>query len=187
MLDAERREVQDVVGATGVLAYRGAMPLGYHEDPERTAQTYPVIDGVRYVMPGDYVRVLGDGFIELLGRGSGVINTGGEKVFPGEVEEVLLEIPDVVDAVVLGVPDARWGEIVTAVVTTVPGSALTAEGVQDQVGSRLAGYKKPRRVLLVDRLERSPSGKLDMRKLRQQVRSADGAPVTPDPRDERTS
>ena len=187
VLDAERREVQEEVGATGVLAYRGAMPLGYHEDPERTAQTYPVIDGVRYVMPGDYVRVLGDGYVELLGRGSGVINTGGEKVFPGEVEEVLLEIPDVVDAVVLGVPDPRWGEVVTAVVTTVPGSTLTAEDVQAQVGGRLAGYKKPRRVLLVDRLERSPSGKLDMRRLRQQVTSADDAPVAPDPRDERTS
>src|SRR5690606_6258696 len=74
VLDAERREVQDEVGATGVLAYRGAMPLGYHEDPERTAQTYPVIDGVRHVMPGDWVRVLGDGYVELLGRGSGVIN-----------------------------------------------------------------------------------------------------------------
>ena len=180
VFDPERREVQDVVGATGVLAYRGAMPLGYHEDPERTAQTYPEIDGVRYVMPGDYVRVLGDGFVELLGRGSGVINTGGEKVFPGEVEEVLLEIPGVVDAVVLGVPDERWGELVTAVVTTVGGSNLTPADIQAQVAGRLAGYKKPRRVVLVDKLERSPSGKLDMRRLRSQVDAVEQT-------DERTS
>ena len=169
VLDPEQRQVQGETGATGVLAYRGAMPLGYHEDPERTAQTYPVIDGVRHVVPGDYVRVLGDGFVELLGRGSGVINTGGEKVFPGEVEEVLLELPDVVDAVVLGVPDPRWGEIVTAMVTTVAGSTLSPEQIQAQVGGRLAGYKKPRRVFLVSELERSPSGKLNMRRLREQV------------------
>lgn len=180
VLDAEHREVQDEVGATGVLAYRGAMPLGYHDDPERTAATYPVIDGVRYVMPGDFVRVLPDGYVEMLGRGSGVINTGGEKVFPGEVEEVLLELPDVVDAVVIGLPDPRWGELVTAMVTTAAGSALTPEAIQDQVGARLAGYKKPRRVFLVDELERSPSGKLDMRGLRRQaVELARDHPPTP--------
>ena len=176
VLDAEQREVTEV-GATGVLAYRGAMPLGYHEDPERTAMTYPVIDGVRHVVPGDYVRLLGEGYVELLGRGSGVINTGGEKVFPGEVEEVLLELPDVVDAVVLGIPDPRWGELVTAMVTTVEGSTLTEEQVQAQVADRLAGYKKPRRVFLVSQLERSPSGKLDMRRLRKQaVELASGQP-----------
>ena len=170
VLDADLQEVQDVVGATGVLAYRGAMPLGYHEDPERTAQSYPVVRGVRHVMPGDYARVLGDGYVELLGRGSGVVNTGGEKVFPAEVEEVILALPDVTDAVVLGVPDDRWGEIVAAMVVTVPGSSLTAEEVQAEVGRHLAGYKKPRRVLLVDRLERSPSGKLNMRSLRSRAR-----------------
>jgi len=175
VLDGDMVEVQDVVGATGVLAYRGAMPLGYHEDPERTALTYPVINGVRHVMPGDYVRVLGDGFVELLGRGSAVINTGGEKVFPGEVEEVLLALPDVVDAVVFGTPHPRWGEEVTAMVVTAPGSELTPEQLQAEVGARLAGYKKPRRVLLVDQLDRSPSGKLNMRQLRRQVDEIDRA------------
>lgn len=169
VFDAELREVQDVPGATGVLAYRGAMPLGYDGDPERTAQSYPTINGVRYVMPGDYVRVLGDGFVELLGRGSGVVNTGGEKVFPGEVEAALLEIPDVTDAVVFGSPDPRYGEVVTAYVVTVPGSLITAAEVQDEVGLRLAGYKKPRKVFFVDALDRSPSGKLSMRALRAQV------------------
>jgi 3-oxocholest-4-en-26-oate---CoA ligase len=169
VFDTELREVQDVPGATGVLAYRGQMPLGYDGDPERTAQVYPTIDGVRYVMPGDHVRVLGDGLVELLGRGSAVVNTGGEKVFPGEVEAVLVEIPDVTDAVVFGTPDPRWGEVVTAYVTTVPGSPLTAEQIQEEVGRRLAGYKKPRKVFLVDALHRSPSGKLNMRALRAQV------------------
>ncbi len=167
VLAPDMTDVSDVVGATGVLAYRGAMPLGYHEDPERTARTYPTVDGVRYVMPGDYARVLGDGYVELLGRGSAVVNTGGEKVFPGEVEEVILAMPDVVDAVVLGVPDPHWGEVVAALVVTVPGSPLTPEQVQAEVGRHLAGYKKPRRVHLVDELERSPSGKLDMRGLRR--------------------
>ncbi len=177
VLDADLAEVQDVVGATGVLAYRGAMPLGYHGDPDRTAQVYPVVRGVRHVVPGDWVRVLGDGYVELLGRGSGVINTGGEKVYPAEVEAVLTAVPDVVDAVVLGVPDERWGEVVTALVATVPGSSLTAEDVRAEVGRHLAGYKKPRHVLLVDRLERSPSGKLDMRSLRSRARELLAAAV----------
>lgn len=184
VLDADLAEVQDVVGATGVLAYRGAMPLGYHEDPERTAQVYPTVRGVRHVMPGDFVRVLGDGYVELLGRGSGVVNTGGEKVYPAEVEEVILAIPDVTDAVVLGVPDDRWGEVVAAMVVTVPGSPLTAEDVRAEVGRRLAGYKKPRRVLLVDQLERSPSGKLNMRSLRGRARELLTSD-TADPREHR--
>ncbi|WP_277207574.1 AMP-binding protein [Isoptericola croceus] len=169
VFDAEMREVQDVPGATGVLAYRGQMPLGYDGDPERTAEAYPVIDGVRYVMPGDHVRVLGDGLVELLGRGAAVVNTGGEKVFTGEVEAVLVAIPDVTDAVVFGSPDPRWGEVVTAYVVTVPGSSLTAEQIQEEVGRQLAGYKKPRKVFFVDALDRSPSGKLNLRALRAQV------------------
>ncbi|MBD7919342.1 AMP-binding protein [Cellulomonas sp. Sa3CUA2] len=170
----------DEIGETGMLAYRGAMPLGYHDDPARTAETYPVIDGVRHVMPGDWVRVLGDGYVELLGRGSGVVNTGGEKVFPGEVEKVLLALPGVVDAVVLGLPDPRWGEVVTAVVVTAPGAGLTAEQVQDEVGRRLAGYKKPRRLYLVDELARSPSGKVDMHRLRRRITEVE-VPALVDP------
>lgn len=169
VFDSELREVQDVPGATGVLAYRGQMPLGYDGDPERTAEAYPVIGGVRYVMPGDHVRVLGDGLVELLGRGSAVVNTGGEKVFTGEVEAVLTAVPGVTDAVVFGSPDPRWGEVVTAYVVTAPGSSLTAEQVQEEVGRRLAGYKKPRKVFFVDALDRSPSGKLNMRALRAQA------------------
>ena len=170
----------DEIGETGMLAYRGAMPLGYHDDPARTAETYPVIDGVRHVMPGDWVRVLGDGYVEMLGRGSGVVNTGGEKVFPGEVEKVLLALPGVVDAVVLGLPDPRWGEVVTAVVVTAPGAGITPEQVQDEVGRRLAGYKKPRRLYLVDELARSPSGKVDMHRLRRRITEVE-VPALVDP------
>lgn len=179
VFDPDMHQVQDVVGATGVLAYRGAMPLGYHDDPERTAEVYPVVDGVRYVMPGDYVRVLPDRRVELLGRGSGVINTGGEKVFPGEVEAVILALPDVVDAAVFGTPDPQWGEVVTACVVTAPGSPLTGSAIADEVHRRLAGYKKPRRVLLVDNLDRSPSGKLNMRALRRRVDLFDVRTTTP--------
>ncbi len=168
VLSADLRPVEEV-GGTGMLAYRGAMPLGYHDDPVRTAETYPVVDGVRHVMPGDWVRVLGDGYVEMLGRGSGVVNTGGEKVFPGEVEKVLLELPGVVDAVVVGMPDPRWGEVVTAVVVAAPGARITAESVQEHVGARLAGYKKPRRVHVLDELQRSPSGKVDMHRLRRRL------------------
>ena len=176
VLDAELRQVQDVVGATGVLAYRGAMPLGYRDDPERTAEVYRTIDGVRYVMPGDYVRVLDDQRVELLGRGSGVINTGGEKVFPGEVEAALLEVTDVVDAAVIGMPDRRWGEIVVACVVLAAGSSLTESDLRDEVGQRLAGYKKPRKVFCLADLERSPSGKLNMRDLRRRVDELDAEP-----------
>lgn len=176
VFDAEMREVQDIPGATGVLAYRGQMPLGYDGDPVRTAEAYPTINGVRYVMPGDHVRVLGDGLVELLGRGSAVVNTGGEKVFTGEVETVLTAIPGVTDAVVFGTPDPRWGEIVTAYVVTAPGASLTVEQVQEEVGRQLAGYKKPRKVLFVDALDRSPSGKLNMRALRDQVPEPEAVP-----------
>ena len=168
VLSPQLTPVQEV-GETGMLAYRGAMPLGYHDDPVRTAETYPVVDGVRHVMPGDWVRFLGDGVVELLGRGSGVVNTGGEKVFPGEVEKVLLAMPGVVDAVVLGLPDPRWGEVVTAVVVTAPGAHLEPAQVQHEVGRQLAGYKKPRRLYVLDELTRSPSGKLDMHRLRRRL------------------
>ncbi|NCT92626.1 AMP-binding protein [Cellulomonas sp. APG4] len=177
VLGPDRTEVQDVTGATGVLAYRGQMPLGYHEDPARTAEVYPTIRGVRHVVPGDHVRVLGDGYVEMLGRGSGVINTGGEKVYPAEVEEVLLAVDGVADAVVVGLPDERWGEVVTAVVVPEPGATVEPEELRAAVGARLAGYKKPRHVLVVDRLERSPSGKLDMRGLRARVRDLLTSPV----------
>ncbi|MEQ6897004.1 AMP-binding protein [Microbacterium sp. KR10-403] len=167
VLDAGRHEVQDHPGALGILAQRGALPLGYHGDPEKTAATFPVIDGVRHVMPGDWVRVEDDRHIEFLGRGSGVINTGGEKVYPLEVEEALLEHPAVADAVVLGVPDPRFGEAVAAVVERA--GEVTADELRAFVDERLAGYKRPRRILFRASLDRTPTGKVDMAALRDEV------------------
>ncbi|MBO0688329.1 MAG: AMP-binding protein [Candidatus Dormibacteraeota bacterium] len=146
----------------GTLAFAGAMPLGYYKDPEKTASVYRWIEGTRYVMPGDYVRVRADGSIEMLGRGAAVINTGGEKVYPAEVEGVLLAQLSVADCAVVGVPDARWGEVVTALVVPREPGAVSVEALMDAVGAHLAGYKKPRHVVLVDSLRRGPNSKLDL-------------------------
>jgi len=158
------------VGGTGVLAYSGPMPLGYLDEPAKTAEVYRVIDGVRRVSPGDWVRLLDeDGTVEFLGRGAAVVNTGGEKVYPAEVEEVLLAHPDVVDAAVFGVPDPRWGQAVAAVVAHRDGASVEADALRAFVGDRLAGYKKPQHLLVLDSLERGPSGKVDLARLRELV------------------
>ena len=151
------------VGEVGKLARRGRVPLGYYKDPEKSAATFPVIDGVRWSVPGDHAQLEPDGTIMLLGRGSGSINTGGEKVYPEEVEGVLKSHPDVFDAVVVGVPDERWGQKVVAVVQLRDGSTLDVAAIQEHVKSRLSGYKAPRAVLAVDAVVRSPSGKPDYR------------------------
>jgi 3-oxocholest-4-en-26-oate---CoA ligase len=156
-------------GRVGRLAYAGGMPLGYYKDPEKTAQTFREIRDTRYVIPGDYVTVDEDGAIDFLGRGSGVINTGGEKVYPAEVESVLFAHPAVTDCAIVGVPDRRWGEAVTALVVLDGAAQVTERELVDHVGATLAGYKKPKAVLFVDTLSRSPSGKLNMRAIRQRA------------------
>ena len=166
VLDESFDEIHHQPDRIGLLAYRGTLPRGYLNDDEKTAATYPVIDGVRHLIPGDYVRVLGDGYIELLGRGSSVVNTGGEKVYPAEVEEALLDHHAVTDAVVLGLPDPRWGETVAAIVAAPP-DTVTEQELIDHVAGLLAGYKKPRRIVVCDVIERSPSGKVDMAQLRR--------------------
>ena len=148
-------------GAVGKLARRGHIPLGYYKDHEKTAATFPVVDGVRWSVPGDDARLEADGTITLLGRGSVSINTGGEKVHPEEVEAVLKSHPAVFDAVVVGVPDERWGERVVAVVEPRPGSCPSHDDLAAHVRASLAGYKVPRDVVLVDAVVRSPSGKPD--------------------------
>jgi acyl-CoA synthetase (AMP-forming)/AMP-acid ligase II len=153
-------------GGVGTLAYRGPMPTGYFEDPEKSAATYRVIDGVRWVTVGDWARLLDDrGGVELLGRGAAVVNTGGEKVYPAEVEEVLLGHPAVVDAAVFGIPDPRWGQQLVAAVATRVGVEATVEDLQRHVEEHLAGYKKPRRIAILGSLERSPAGKVDLARL----------------------
>jgi acyl-CoA synthetase (AMP-forming)/AMP-acid ligase II len=150
-------------GVVGFLARRGHIPLGYYKDPEKTAATFPVVDDVRWSVPGDHAVVEDDGMITLLGRGSVSINTGGEKVYPEEVESALKSFDAIFDAVVVGIPDARFGERVIAIVQARPGAAPTLAEIQEHLRGSLAGYKIPRGVVPVDEIMRSPSGKPDYR------------------------
>jgi fatty-acyl-CoA synthase len=153
----------------GWLAQTGRVPLGYLGHPERTATTFPVVDGVRHAVPGDRARLHPDGTVELLGRDSVCINTGGEKVFAEEVEVALTSHPEVVDAVVCGRPSERFGQEVVAVVQLVYGATSTDDDLRAHVGVHLAGYKLPRAVVRVPLVVRSPSGKADYRWAASQV------------------
>jgi acyl-CoA synthetase (AMP-forming)/AMP-acid ligase II len=153
-------------GQVGTVAFRGRVPLGYHKDEEKTARTFRVIDGVRWSIPGDSASVGADGSLRLMGRGSQCINTGGEKVYPEEVEEVIKTHADAVDAACVGVPDDRFGEAVVALVELRPGAILDAPAVIAHVKSHLAGYKAPKRVFAVPTLGRAPNGKVDYKALR---------------------
>lgn len=155
------REVQPGSGEVGFVARGGAIPLGYYKDEEKTAKTFPVINGQRYSIPGDYCQIEADGTLTLLGRGSVCINTAGEKVYPEEVEEVLKTHPGVVDALVVGLPDDKWGQMVTAVVQPEAGEDIEPELVRAFVRERLAGYKTPKTVLLKSNLGRASNGKAD--------------------------
>ena len=157
-------------GEIGRLGVGGLLPVGYYKDEAKTAATFPVIDGVRYSLPGDWATVEADGTITLLGRGSVCINTGGEKVFPEEVEEVLKTCADVVDAVCVGVPDERFGQAVCAVVEPVDGATIDAAAVIEHVRAHLAHYKAPRVVLAKDTIGRAPNGKVDYKGLTQWAR-----------------
>ena len=154
------RDVAWGTGERGVVAMRGAMPVGYYKDPERSAATFRIIDGERYSVPGDFATVDAHGTVHLLGRGSQCINTGGEKVYPEEIEEVLMLHPSVSDAAVVGVPDDRFGEAITALVEP-SGPSVDEATLIAHVRGRLAAYKAPKRVVQVDSLNRSPNGKLD--------------------------
>ena len=151
-------------GEPGRIAQRGHVPLGYYNDPAKTAETFFRKGEERWVLLGDMATVDDDGIVTVLGRGSQCINTGGEKVYPEEVEQALKAHPDVYDALVAGVPDARWGNRVAAVLQLRDGAGpLDLEAVQTHCRTRLAGYKIPRSVVLADRIRRSPSGKADYR------------------------
>jgi acyl-CoA synthetase (AMP-forming)/AMP-acid ligase II len=150
-------------GETGMLARRGHVPLGYYKDREKTAATFVEVDGVRWAIPGDRAVREPDGTITVLGRGSQSINTGGEKVFPEEVEAVLKSHPDIFDAIVVGVPDERWGERVAAVVEPRPNRKPTLDDVTQHCRHALAGYKLPRDLVLVAEVKRTPAGKPDYR------------------------
>ena len=150
-------------GRAGVLAASGPMPWGYHNDPVKSAQTFREIDGVRYTIPGDFARIDADATVHLLGRGAACINTGGEKVYPEEVEVAARSHPDIEDCVVVGVDDDRFGQTVVLVAAARPGHTIDAQQVIQYVGDQIAAYKAPRRVVVVDAVYRSPSGKADYR------------------------
>ncbi|MGH9017452.1 MAG: acyl-CoA synthetase [Acidimicrobiales bacterium] len=157
-------------GEVGVLALGGRNPVGYYKDPQKSDATFREIDGIRYSIPGDFATVDADGSIQLLGRGSVVINTGGEKVFPEEVEEALKTFPTVRDAVAVAIPDERFGEVVAAVVELQPGAPQPAEqDLIDHVKARLAAYKAPKRIRFVASIERSPAGKIDYARHRSET------------------
>jgi fatty-acyl-CoA synthase len=154
-------------GRAGVLAASGSMPEGYFGDPDKTARTFRVVDGVRYTVPGDYAEIDADGTVRLLGRGSVCINTGGEKVYPEEVEVAARSHVSIVDCVAVGLPDERFGEKVALVASKVDGASVTPEDVIDHVKTTIADYKAPRVVVFVDQVYRSPSGKADYRWARE--------------------
>ncbi|MBA2325057.1 MAG: acyl-CoA synthetase [Actinobacteria bacterium] len=164
VLDDDVRPVEPGSGVVGRLARRGHIPLGYYKDEEKTAATFlTAADGTRWVIPGDFATVEADGTITMLGRGSVSITTGGEKVYPEEVEAALKSHPDVFDAVVVGVPDDRFVERVAAIVQPRPGAQPALEDLQAHCRAQLAGYKMPRRLVIVDEIVRTPVGKPDYR------------------------
>ena len=162
VVDDDLRPVARGSGIVGRLATRGRVPLGYYKDPDRSARTFVEIDGERWSLPGDMATIDADGTVHLLGRGSLCINTGGEKVYPEEVEAVLKGHPAVADAVVVGTPDEKFGQRVVAIVETVAGSvAPSLATLQEHCRTQLAGYKVPRATFIVDSVVRSAAGKAD--------------------------
>ena len=171
----DNRRVEPGSNEQGFVAISGFVPIGYYKDPEKSAKTFRTIDGVRYSIPGDFATVNADGGLHLLGRGSVCINTGGEKVFPEEVEEVLKRHPLVADAVCVGVPDDRFGEVIVAMVQAADASAPLEEAtLVEHVRGHLARYKAPRFVVSVDTIGRSPAGKVDYKRLQTEARRALG-------------
>jgi len=164
VLDDSLKPVEPGTDVVGKIARSGHIPIEYYKDPVKSAETFVTApNGQRYSMPGDFARVEADGRITLLGRGSVCINSGGEKIFPEEVEAAVKSHPDVYDAVVVGVPDARWGSRVAAIVEPREDARPTLDSIQAHCRDVIAGYKIPRQLNLVDRMERSPSGKADYR------------------------
>jgi acyl-CoA synthetase (AMP-forming)/AMP-acid ligase II len=153
------REIEPGSGEIGSVANGGLVPIGYYKDPEKSARTFREVNGVRYSFPGDMATIAADGTLVLFGRGSNCINTGGEKVFPEEVEEALKVHPGVEDALVFGVPDDRFGQRVVGVVSLSPGQNATSDEIVTDARTRLSSYKLPKEVLIVDEVPRAPNGK----------------------------
>ncbi len=179
LLRADGTEVVPGSGEIGYLAATGPLPDGYLNDPEKTARTWWTVEGVRYVVPGDMATLETDGTVVLLGRGSEVVNSGGEKVFVEEVEQVIADHPDVDDVLVVGVADERFGSRVAAVVKLVPGASVSERAIIDHVGERLSDHKRPRQVVFVEVVPRTPAGKADRPGARALVASAGDSAQAP--------
>ena len=175
VFDDEDQEVEPGSGVMGKLATSGLVPIGYYKDPEKSAATFRTIDGIRYSFPGDFATVEADGQITLLGRGSNCINTGGEKVYPEEVEEAVKRHPDVSDCLVVGLPDDRFGQRIVAIASTTEDALLDESTLIDFTRDHLAGYKLPKQVLLLDEIRRAPNGKADYKWAKQTAERTLGA------------
>ena len=174
VLDDDLRPIEPGDDRIGRLARSGNIPIGYHNDPVKTAETFVEVDGRRYAVAGDFARWTPEGRLVMLGRGTVSINSGGEKIFPEEVELVITGHPEIFDAVVVGVPDERWGERVTAVVVVRGEVRPSVEDVHDFAAELIASYKLPKALVFVDEMVRSPSGKADYRWAKAQAVEAEG-------------
>ncbi|HEX5376966.1 MAG TPA: AMP-binding protein [Phenylobacterium sp.] len=171
------RRVVPGSGERGLVAVSGFLPQGYYKDPEKSDRTFKMMEGQRWSVPGDWAEVNADGTLKLLGRGSQCINTGGEKVFPEEVEEALKTHPYVRDAVVVGLPDPRFGERICAVVEPDGVHELTLADMSEHVRAHLAAYKAPRELVVVDSIGRAPNGKVDYKAVKDRALKVLGAGV----------
>ena len=169
VLDDDGNEVKPGSGVRGIIAKRGHIPVGYYKDEKKTAETFRTFNGVRYAIPGDYAEVEEDGTVTMLGRGSQSINSGGEKIYPEEVEAALKGHPDVFDALVVGVPDERYGQCVAAVVHRREGADPSLTELDTFVRNEIAGYKVPRKIWWADAIQRTPAGKPDYRWAKEQT------------------
>jgi acyl-CoA synthetase (AMP-forming)/AMP-acid ligase II len=167
VLTEDGREVLPGSGERGRVALRGFTPVGYYKDPVKSATTFQLVDDVTWSIPGDWAEVDADGTVRLLGRGSQCINTGGEKVYPEEVEEVLKRHESVADVAVVGLPDERFGEAVTALVEAHAGHLIDHAALVAHVRAHLAAFKAPKRIVVIDSIGRAPNGKVDYKRLRQ--------------------
>ncbi|MBF6299820.1 acyl-CoA synthetase [Nocardia amamiensis] len=171
VLDEDGNPVQPGSGKVGILARHGHIPLGYYKDEAKTAATFKEFNGIRYAIPGDFARVEEDGTVTMLGRGSVSINSGGEKIYPEEVEGALKSHPEIFDALVVGIEDERWGQRVVAVVQCRGESRPTLEELRPLLTKEIAPYKQPRSLWFVDEIKRSPAGKPDYRWAKEQTQA----------------
>ncbi|PCJ16095.1 MAG: acyl-CoA synthetase [Gammaproteobacteria bacterium] len=178
VFNEQDQEVTPGSGEIGIIAAGGMVPLGYYKDPEKSAKTFRTIDGVRYSFPGDFATVEADGSIKLLGRGSACINSGGEKIFPEEVEEAVKRHPNVYDCLVVGVPDERFGQKVIAVASPLEGQTLIQKELILEARKHVAGYKLPKHVVIVPQVKRAPNGKANYKWAKQIA--LDAFPPEPD-------